>query len=67
MLPKAQGYFSICGNENTVYTTVQEREEFDIQSFRTLLSSPSDFSKIRRKEGRTLPLGAKAITFTHAP
>jgi len=50
-----------------IYTTLEERVEFDIQSIRTLVLSPSGFHKIRLKEGRTLSMGVSAITVTRAP
>ena len=47
-----------------IYTTVQKRVEFYIQSFHTLVLSHSDFPKIRRKEGHTLPMGVNAFAVT---
>jgi len=49
-----------------MYTELEERVEFDIQTFRTLVLSSSGFHKIRLKEGPTLSMGVSAITATHA-
>jgi hypothetical protein len=50
-----------------IYTKAQKRVEFNIQSFPTLVLSPSDFHKIRGKEGRTLPMVVNVIAVTPAP